>query len=573
MNRTMPIPNRTTPIPNHPKHITHRTKLLILAAATALTAALGTFAAPTPALAASYVPINGAGSTWAENAINQWTGDVSQYGMEVNYAGTGSSDGRNQFKAGTVDFAASDIPYGETDDGIVDPPPSRGFAYMPVVAGGTSFMYHLDIGGRRVTDLRLSGDVITKIFTGNITRWNDPAITAENPGLSMPQRQIIPVVRTDGSGSTAQLTTWMAQEYPSVWNAYCAKANRVSNPCGTTSLYPIIPGSDFIGQSLDSGVTGYVAQSTSEGSITYTEYSYALQSGFPVARMLNAAGYYNLPTASNVAVALVKAQINENSANPAVYLTQNLTNVYTDPDPRTYPLSSYSYLVIPTTTASPFNNAKGQTLGAFAYYLLCQGQQTMGPLGYSPLPINLVQAGFKQILRIPGAVAQSINIAGCNNPTFSANGTNTLVASAPQPPVCAKAGPTQCAADGVTAIPAGGSGGSSGSGGGSSAAGGSGQGASASGTGKASASANASAGAAANATQSSAVNPDTGQGAGGGSGANSSYNPNVVAEPVSIGSPPPTPVGLVLTVAAVIFLLGAIFGPAALARLSRRRSR
>jgi phosphate ABC transporter phosphate-binding protein len=541
-----------------------RMRILIVAAATALTAAL---APPGPALAASYVPINGAGSTWAENAINQWTGDVSQYGMEVNYAGTGSSDGRNQFKAGTVDFAASDIPYGERDDGIVDPPPSRGFAYMPVVAGGTSFMYHLDIGGRRVTNLRLSGDTIAKIFTGNISRWNDPAITAENPALALPNRQIIPVVRTDGSGSTAQLTTWMAQMYPSVWNAYCAKAGRVSNPCGTTSLYPMLPGSDFIGQSLDSGVTGYVAQSTSEGSITYTEYSYALQSGFPVAKMLNAAGYYNLPTASNVAVALVKARINTNASDPTVYLTQDLSQVYTDSDARVYPLSSYSYMVIPTSTASPFNSSKGQTLGAFAYYLLCQGQQTMGPLGYSPLPINLVQAGFQQILRIPGAQAQSINIGGCNNPTFSTNGTNTLVATAKQPPSCDKSGPTQCAADGVTALGNGGGGGSGGSGGG---AGGNGAAGSAGAGASASASAGAP-GAAASASQAGAVNPDTGQGAGGGEQA--SYNPNVVADPVTIGASPVSPLASLFGVVAVIFLLGAIFGPVAIARFNRRRSR
>lgn len=537
-----------------------RMRILIVAAATALTAAL---AAPGPALAVSYVPINGAGSTWAENAINQWTGDVSQYGMEVNYAGTGSSDGRNQFKAGTVDFAASDIPYGERDDGIVDPPPSRGFAYMPVVAGGTSFMYHLDIGGRRVTNLRLSGETIAKIFTGDISRWDDPEIRGENPGLALPSRQIIPVVRTDGSGSTAQLTTWMAQLYPSIWNAYCARAGRVSNPCGTTSLYPVLPGSDFIGQSLDSGVTGYVAQSTSEGSITYTEYSYALQSGFPVAKMLNAAGYYDLPTASNVAVALVKARINTNASDPTAYLTQDLSQVYTDPDPRAYPLSSYSYLVVPTTTASPFNESKGQTLGAFAYYLLCQGQQTMGPLGYSPLPINLVQAGFQQILRIPGAQAQNIDIAGCNNPTFSPNGSNTLVQTAKQPPACDRAGPAQCGPDGVTPIGAVGAGGFGG-------AGGAGATASANGPGKASASAGASA-TATDAAQGGAVNPDTGQGAD--SGAQSSYNPNIVAEPVSVGASPVSPLGVLFSVAAVIFLLGAVLGPAVLARMSRRRGR
>jgi phosphate ABC transporter phosphate-binding protein len=516
--------------------------LLALALAAVLTL-------PAPAQAASYVPINGAGSTWAENAINQWTGDVSQYGMEVNYSGTGSSDGRNQFKAGTVDFASSDIPYGEKDDGIVDPPPSRGFAYMPVVAGGTSFMYHLDIGGRRVTNLRLSGETLVKIFTGNITRWNDPAIAQENPGLVLPARQIIPVYRQDGSGSTAQLTAWMAAEYPGIWNAYCAKAGRVSNPCGSTSVYPYIAGSDFIGQSLDSGVTGYVAQPTSEGTITYTEYSYALQSGFPVVELLNAAGYYTLPTASDVAVALVKARINEDSSDPTTYLTQNLADVYGDPDPRTYALSSYSYLIIPTTTASPFSTAKGATLSAFSYYLLCQGQQTMGPLGYSPLPINLVEAGFKQILRIPGAAAKNIDIASCNNPTFSTSGVNTLVATAPQPKACAKAGPVQCAADGVTPV-----------------GGGSGAGAAPTGGPGAAASASASAG-----SGGAAVNPDTGQQPG--AAASTGINPDVLAAPVAVAASPDGSNGPLLSAGAVAVLLAAFFGPAMLWRARKRRRR
>jgi phosphate ABC transporter phosphate-binding protein len=517
---------------------------------------------PGLAQATSYVPIDGSGSTWDENAISQWTGDVSQYGMEVNYAGTGSSAGRTAFSGSTVDFAASDIPYGESDDGIVDPVPPRPFAYMPVVAGGTSFMYNLQIGGRRVTNLRLSGETLVKIFTGVITTWNDPEIAAENPGLVLPARAIIPVYRTDGSGSTAQLTAWMAATYPSLWNAYCHKAGRpVYNPCGTTSLYPNVPGSDFIGQSLDSGVAGYVAQSTSDGAITYTEYSYALGAGFPVVAMLNSAGYYVLPTASNVAVALTKAQINTDANNPTVYLTQILNNVYTDPDPRTYPLSSYSYFIIPTSTAAPFNTQKGVTLGAFAYYLLCQGQQTMGPLGYSPLPINLVEAGFSQIDRIPGAVTQNINISTCDNPTFNKNGTNTLVDTAPQPPACAKAGPQQCSTDGTTPI-TGGGGGSGGSGG-SGSGGAAGAGASA---GTASASSSASA---ASNDAGAAVNPDTGQVAGGGGG--STLNPSIYAEPVSISSTLNGSLGVPLMAVAAFFLLATVFGPALIWRIRRRR--
>jgi phosphate ABC transporter phosphate-binding protein len=547
------------------------------AAGLAVLATVATLIFPAPAQATSYVPINGAGSTWAENAFNVWTGDVAQYGMEINYAGTGSSDGRNQYKEGTVDYADSDIPYGESDDGIIDPVPTtvRPFAYVPVVAGGTAFMYHLDVGGRRITDLRLSGETIAKIFTANITMWNDPEIRAENPGIVLPAEQIVPVYRTDGSGSTAQFTAWMAALYPNIWNPYCAKAGRVSDPCGTTSLYPYLSTSDFIGQSLDSGVAGYVAQSTSEGAITYTEYSYAKLAGFPAAKMLNSAGYYTLPTVDNVAVSLTKAVINQDAADPAVYLTENLSHVYTDTDPRTYPLSSYSYMIVPTSTVKGFTDSKGVTLSAFAYYVLCQGQQPMGnqQLGYSPLPINLVQAGFEQILKIPGAVAQSIKVSTCNNPTFSPSGVNTLVARAPYPVACDKAGSTQCAGDGVTAIPAGVSGGSGSTGGGSGTGTGTGSGTGGgTGTGGAKSSKSPGAGGTATSTASGGpVNPDTGQQAGGTGGVGASLNPDVLAVPVSISSTLDSSVGVLLMAAAALFLLSTVFGPALLVRLRKRR--
>src|SRR5262249_44520091 len=149
--------------------------------------------------AATYVTISGSGSTWSANAIKQWITNVGQYGMRVNYADQGSSTGRAQFKEGTVDYAVSEIPYGLKDLGTnaSDPAPSRKFAYMPIVAGGTAFMYNLKINGRRVTNLRLSGDTITKIFTGVITTWNDAAIRADNPSLALPARKIVPVVRSD----------------------------------------------------------------------------------------------------------------------------------------------------------------------------------------------------------------------------------------------------------------------------------------------------------------------------------------------------------------------------------------
>jgi ABC-type phosphate transport system substrate-binding protein len=185
---------------------TRRVRALRSGSAVVVLAFVGAVVGVGVAAAESYVPISGAGSTWSQNAIEQWRKNVNQYGLRVNYAGTGSSDGRNQFRNGTVDFAVSEIPFGLKDAGVVDEPPSRKYAYMPIVAGGTALMYNLTIGGKRVNSLRLSGETVTKIFTGVITSWADPQIKRENPGLVLPARKIVPVVRSDGSGTTAQFS-------------------------------------------------------------------------------------------------------------------------------------------------------------------------------------------------------------------------------------------------------------------------------------------------------------------------------------------------------------------------------
>ncbi|GAA3883864.1 hypothetical protein GCM10022381_27560 [Leifsonia kafniensis] len=416
------------------------------AAAVLLTALLATGTGVTAANAETYYPIAGTGSTWSQNALDQWRTNVaSNYSMTVNYTGSGSSAGRKDFINQAVDFAVSEIPFQTApEDNSAPEKPTTGYAYMPIVAGGTSFMYNLRIGGKKVTNLRLGGETVTKIFTGAITKWNDPQITADNPGLAMPDKAITPVVRSDGSGSTAQFTLWMSKQHPDLWNAFCASVGR-GTPCGLTSQYPVFGAAKAQSGSL--GVAGYVGQDYGDGAITYVEYSYALKSGFPVAKVLNASGYYVEPTASSVAVALMQAQINTDTSDPATYLTQILDGVYNSVDSRTYPLSSYSYMIVPTAVNNTFSEAKGPTLGAFAQYMLCEGQQQAGALGYSPLPMNLVLAGFDQIKRIPGAGNVNVDVNKCNNPTFKAGDSpsnNQLAASAPQPAECDKVGPNQC---------------------------------------------------------------------------------------------------------------------------------
>ncbi len=419
-----------------------RVAAALAAAIVAVTSTL--VAAGAPAGATAYVPVSGEGSSWSANAINQWIADVQQDGMRVNYTANGSTTGREDWIKGLTDFAASDIPF-QTDpkDGSAPENPQPGsYAYMPITAGGTVFMYNLKIDGQQVTNLRLSGENIAKIFTGVITNWDNPALAADNPGLKLPDQTIVPVVRSDGAGSSYELSEWMISQYPSLWSSFCSARGRAP-ACGPTSFYPTP--ADGIAQSGDLGVAGYVSQAYADGSIGYVEYSYALNDDFPVVQMLNAAGYYTEPTAQNVAVSLLAAQVDTSDpSDPATYLTENLSGVYTDPDPRTYPLSSYSYLILPTKIEGQFNAAEGTTLAAFSYYAMCQGQQQSASFGYSPMPINLVEDSFAQITKIPGAVTQNIDIQSCNNPTFTPSGANLLAQTAPYPPACDKQGPTQC---------------------------------------------------------------------------------------------------------------------------------
>src|SRR5262250_1825892 len=168
--------------------------------------------------------------------------------------------------------------------------------------------------------------------------------------------------------------------------------------------------------------------------------------------MLNQGGYYVLPSASNVAVALTQAVINTDQSSPD-FLQQNLDSVYTFSDPRSYPLSSYSYLIVPrkgTHQPTNFSPAKGKSLSTFVDYFLCAGQKEVAALGYSPLPLNLVKGGLLQSSNIPGAIPgpNLTTLAGCDNPTFT-NGKLTLLLNAPMPSPCDKLGkPLNCATGG-----------------------------------------------------------------------------------------------------------------------------
>ncbi|WP_287902770.1 phosphate ABC transporter substrate-binding protein PstS [Arthrobacter sp.] len=419
----------------------------ILALLTVLALASGTFIPA--ALAASYTRIGGSGSSWAGNAVNQWVTDIRSQGSTVDYNPSGSSTGRKEFANGLVDFAVSEIPYkGDTADPQDTVFPGFKYSMLPIAAGGTSFMYNLPVNGKRFSELKLTQDALARIFTGKVTRWNDPAIAKTNPGVNLPNQQIRVVVRSEGSGATAQFTLWMKRQFPSYYAELCGKTGGCPNG-GATSYFPGQGIANFSAQNGSSGVTTYTANTPY--TINYDEYSYALGANFPVAQVGNAAGFFTIPTDTAVAVALTKAKINMDASSPN-YLSQDLSAVYTHKDPRVYALSAYTYMLVPAQTRGSFDNSKGAALGNFASYSLCEGQQTMGALGYSPLPMNLVMSAMQQVKKIPGLdsdtgkrldstinAAQSSSGNPCNNPTFKPGqdvNNNQLVYTAPFPSGC-----------------------------------------------------------------------------------------------------------------------------------------
>jgi phosphate transport system substrate-binding protein len=398
--------------------------------------------AAAPAVAANYAQIEGSGSTWSQVILSQWISDVDASGMKVTYNGGGSTQGRKDFANSVTDFAISEIPYQGVDEyGQADTSNGRGYAYLPMVAGGTAFTYQIKVAGKLVKNLRLSGDTIAKIFTNQITNWNDAAITKDNNGHALPSLPITPVIRSDGSGTTAQFTRYLDTMFPSMWQPYAGHA-------GLTSYYPkkgrmiAAAGSDQVMNTI-SGAAG-------NGTIGYVEYSYPLNAHYPVVKVLNAGGYYVEPTQYNVAVALTQAKINQDQASKD-YLTQVLDGVYRATDIRAYPLSSYSYMIIPTASDDRrMTTAKRQTLADFTFYSLCEGQTKAGPYGYSPLPLNLVQAGFDQIAKLkaadPAVDVTNRTVTSCHNPTFVAGdlSKNHLAEIAPKPAACDKVGAGPC---------------------------------------------------------------------------------------------------------------------------------
>ncbi len=393
---------------------------------------------PTPA-SADPGKIVGEGSSYVGLAMQQWVADGQVRGLPVTYASTDSPSGLSRYGAGLVDFAGTEAEFSALVGGTGGTPgDGRGYQYVPDVAGAVAIMYNVDDkAGNKVNYLHLARRTVARIFMGNITTWADPAITADNKGIALPDQPINVVYRSGQSGTTALFYDFVQHVAPEIFNPWAAK-NQLPTNVRIISLNPgfapkatALGGSDLIAQ--------YVAGGTGKWSIAYDEFGYAKTYGAQTAWVDNASGNWVQPFAENISAALESATLRAD-------LSQELSGVYASTNPLAYPISAYSYI---TTQCLPGDRAscKGgypnggtvETLSKWMRYIACDGQVNMARIGYSPLPPNLSQEVANSIGRMAGTPAEQLNRGNCTNPRFggslgggSASPTDPLANVAPQ---------------------------------------------------------------------------------------------------------------------------------------------
>ncbi|HTR43906.1 MAG TPA: phosphate ABC transporter substrate-binding protein PstS [Pseudomonadales bacterium] len=305
--------------------------------------------------------INGAGSTFDDPAFAKWFEAYKAVNPNVqfNYQPIGSGAGQKQLLNQTVDFGASDAPM--SDDSMAGAPGK--ILHVPVVAGGVAIIYNLPDNPQ----LKLDGDTLAGIYLGTITNWNDSKIAALNAGVNLPNLPIVPVHRSDGSG-----TTFIFTDYLTTVND--AWANSVKK--GTAVQWPAGIG---IGAKGSAGVAGQVRQLS--GGIGYAELAYADQNKIPYANMKNAAGNFVSPAPDSVTAALATAKIPDD-------FRFSMVNASGD---KSYPIAGASWVLI----YQQQKTGKGKELTAFLKWAITDGQKLSPSLDYAPLPDEVQQRELK----------------------------------------------------------------------------------------------------------------------------------------------------------------------------------
>jgi phosphate transport system substrate-binding protein len=326
-----------------------------------------------PSMAAAPVPpsgsitLQGAGATFPAPLYDSWFQAFNGVypNVQIDYQANGSGAGIKAITEGTVDFGASDAAM--KDEEIAALPSGAKMLHIPTALGAVVMIYNLP----DTPKLQLDSANIAGIYLGTIKKWNDPAIAANNPGVTLPDLDVLVVHRSDGSGTTNAFTTYLDTVDPT-WHGSVGKGKEVKWPTG-------------IGAAGNDGVATAVKQTP--GAVGYVELNYAAATKLTSAYVKNADGTF-VPGSTDGVTAAAEAALAD---FPADFRQAPIIN---GAGADTYPIASYTYLLVYQDQA---NADKGQTLVSFLYWALTDGQATEASLGYAPLPKEVQEKALAEL--------------------------------------------------------------------------------------------------------------------------------------------------------------------------------
>ena len=328
--------------------------------------------------------VTGAGATFPYPIYSKWVLEYTSVrpNLQINYASIGSGGGIRQFSDHTVDFGATDGPMSDSMIGAIN----GNVVHIPTVLGAVVPTYNLP----GVTQqLRFTGDLLAGIFLGQITNWNDSRIAAVNPGVSLPNQDIVVVHRSDGSGTSYIFTDYLSK-VSQEWSRRVGKATSVSWPVG-------------LGGQGNPGVAATVSRTP--GAIGYVELIYAIQNHIAYGTVRNRAGnFVQASLASTTAAAA--------GAMQAIGADTDFRLSITDADGAdAYPIASFTWLLLPKQLT---NTVTARSLIEFVWWATHDGQRFAQALDYAPLParvVTLIEARLKS-LTLNGAPVLPANYGG-----------------------------------------------------------------------------------------------------------------------------------------------------------------
>ena len=318
--------------------------------------------------ARAQLQLNGAGATFPYPMYSKWFSVYTQVDPTVrfNYQSIGSGGGIKQITEETVDFGASDGPMSNEQLGAAPGP----IMHVPTVMGAVVLTYNVEGVS---TALKLTPEVIADIFLGRIVKWNDPALVAANPGVSLPPRDIIVVHRSDGSGTSYIFTDYLSK-VSRAWQDKVGKGTSVSWPVG-------------LGGKGNEGVTGLIKQTPF--SIGYVELIYAVSNSLPYASVKNKDGQLVAPSLESVTAA---------AAGFAADMPADFRVSITDaPGPASYPISGMTWLLV---YEKQKDAEKGKKLVQFLDWMLKDGQKSAPDMHYAPLPATVAAKAQASLAKI-----------------------------------------------------------------------------------------------------------------------------------------------------------------------------